>query len=452
MRLEKLLPNLLARYHVAAHVRTRSGTTRNRTRVSQFYSPVMYHYTTRRHSKRIKRAQNGTRPDCPEPYPEALSIINCVRCQARFWIVPCVSQNVDFPHARFGIRAECPKPCLDTVWDKGPACPKLCSVPRHGSGHALSVPDRARAWFGTRPSRVPVLNKHFVYLQVDLLYSVVDTRQDYPDPCVGLVDKLVLFPIPGLSLADARPTPEPDRDRPRLRIHPRRAPAQLGPKHNQSFGRLGGDFLPEHLLSQQASYSTDLSPLTKRRRDLIVRTPRGTPPVAGIPPGHISYVTDQMNRIKPMPARLLNPAGASRGYIPDGHRRISWRDHVTNAEVMQRAKAPPLSVIVMKRILSFAGHVWRLLDLRTTKAALTWKPEGTSPRGRPRVTLLKTLQNDGEILGLNSLKDMAVVVQDRNLWRKKSDKESTYATRLLEGLRELVESVQCTRIISLRVN
>ncbi|KAI8510987.1 hypothetical protein Bbelb_119030 [Branchiostoma belcheri] len=67
----------------------------------------------------------------------------------------------------------------------------------------------------------------------------------------------------------------------------------------------------------------------QRRRDLIVRTPRGTPPVAGIPPGHISYVTDQMNRIKPMPARLLNPAGASRGYIPDGHRRnwdlsLSW--------------------------------------------------------------------------------------------------------------------------------
>ncbi|KAI8499990.1 hypothetical protein Bbelb_223070 [Branchiostoma belcheri] len=58
----------------------------------------------------------------------------------------------------------------------------------------------------------------------------------------------------------------------------------------------------------------------QRRRDLIVRTPRGTPPVAGIPPGHISYVTDQMNRIKPMPARLLNPAGAGRGYIPDGHR------------------------------------------------------------------------------------------------------------------------------------
>ncbi|KAI8489997.1 hypothetical protein Bbelb_323580 [Branchiostoma belcheri] len=65
------------------------------------------------------------------------------------------------------------------------------------------------------------------------------------------------------------------------------------------------------------------APLTKRHRDLIVRTPRGTPSVAGIPPRHISYVTDQMNRIKPMPARLLNPARASRGYIPDGHRR-NW--------------------------------------------------------------------------------------------------------------------------------
>ncbi|KAI8506856.1 hypothetical protein Bbelb_152950 [Branchiostoma belcheri] len=98
------------------------------------------------------------------------------------------------------------------------------------------------------------------------------------------------------------------------------------------------------------------APLTKRRSDLIVRTPRGTPPVAGIPPGHISYVTDQMNRIvnpgqyktssenllgtcrvpagyrpkRPMLARLLNPAGASRGYIPDGHRR-NWDLSFTSA-------------------------------------------------------------------------------------------------------------------------
>ncbi|KAI8519744.1 hypothetical protein Bbelb_030010 [Branchiostoma belcheri] len=74
------------------------------------------------------------------------------------------------------------------------------------------------------------------------------------------------------------------------------------------------------------------------RRDLIVRTPRGTPPVAGIPPGHISYVTDQMNRIKPMPARLVNPAGASRGYIPDGHRPSMLVVVVTKKEPYIKSK------------------------------------------------------------------------------------------------------------------
>ncbi|KAI8499392.1 hypothetical protein Bbelb_231560 [Branchiostoma belcheri] len=64
-----------------------------------------------------------------------------------------------------------------------------------------------------------------------------------------------------------------------------------------------------------------VTPLTKRHRDLVVKTPRGTPPVAGSPPRHICYVTGQMNRIEPMPARLLSPTGTGRGYIPDGHRR-----------------------------------------------------------------------------------------------------------------------------------
>ncbi|KAI8505091.1 hypothetical protein Bbelb_172000 [Branchiostoma belcheri] len=80
-----------------------------------------------------------------------------------------------------------------------------------------------------------------------------------------------------------------------------------------------------------------------RRRDLIVRTPRGTPPVAGSPPGHISYVTDQMNRIKPMPARLLNTAGASRGYIPDGHRR-NWDLSLTGAAPTELPPDPAASV------------------------------------------------------------------------------------------------------------
>ncbi|KAI8514630.1 hypothetical protein Bbelb_072210 [Branchiostoma belcheri] len=89
--------------------------------------------------------------------------------------------------------------------------------------------------------------------------------------------------------------------------------------------RLPGYFLGP--AGTREEFNSDLNstraPLTKRRRDITVRTPTGTPPVAGSPPGHICYVTDQMNRIKPKPARLLSPTGTGRGYIPDGHRR-NW--------------------------------------------------------------------------------------------------------------------------------
>ncbi|KAI8483676.1 Cadherin-like and PC-esterase [Branchiostoma belcheri] len=67
------------------------------------------------------------------------------------------------------------------------------------------------------------------------------------------------------------------------------------------------------------------------------QTPSGTPPIAGSPPGLICYVTDQINRIKPMPARLLNPGGASRGYIPTGTGVGLRREQVTVAVLQKLA-------------------------------------------------------------------------------------------------------------------
>ncbi|KAI8513415.1 hypothetical protein Bbelb_100540 [Branchiostoma belcheri] len=100
--------------------------------------------------------------------------------------------------------------------------------------------------------------------------------------------------------------------------HFRAGPLRCPAGHPAAIGLFLGPAGPREELNSELN-STRV-PLTKRHRDLTVRTPRGTPPVAGSPPGHICYVTDQMNRIKTMPARLLSPAGASRGYIPDGHR------------------------------------------------------------------------------------------------------------------------------------
>ncbi|KAI8482574.1 hypothetical protein Bbelb_397220 [Branchiostoma belcheri] len=108
------------------------------------------------------RAQNGTQPDCPKLCPGVLSIIviECRFSPGTVWDTRRVSQTMPkhglgqgirvsrtvlSPQARFGTRAECPRPCPGMVWDKAIACPEMCST------------------------RGTLLNKHFVYLQVDLL-------------------------------------------------------------------------------------------------------------------------------------------------------------------------------------------------------------------------------------------------------------------------------------------
>ena len=85
---------------------------------------------------------------------------------------------------------------------------------------------------------------------------------------------------------------------------------------------------------------------------------------------------------------------------------------------MERAKIPPVSELVRKRRLTFAGHVWRLSNERTAKIAMAWAPQGKRPRGRPRTTLRRTLQSDGKKLGLENLTHMEEAAQERTLWRK----------------------------------
>ncbi|KAI8486307.1 hypothetical protein Bbelb_360230 [Branchiostoma belcheri] len=182
--------------------------------------------------------------------------------------------------------------------------------------------------------------------------------------------------IPAIQIQNASSSPPPSN-------HDGTTSVNLTPPGDLNVTSIGWGFF---LLSEGTASAVDASflggsggmlpskILTKRRRDLIVRTPTGTPPVAGIPPGHISYVTDQMNRIKPMPARLLNPAGASRGYIPDGHRRnwdLSFNGRGRRSVACQDSNSGPL------------GSKPNALSLRQT----TWISPGQDVRypGRRRL-------------------------------------------------------------------
>jgi len=66
---------------------------------------------------------------------------------------------------------------------------------------------------------------------------------------------------------------------------------------------------------------------------------------------------------------------------------ISWRDHITNDELMKRAGMEDLSNIVRVRTLTLAGHILRLPSDRPAGVALQWEPDGgRRRRERPRKT------------------------------------------------------------------
>ncbi|KAJ8405980.1 hypothetical protein AAFF_G00308680 [Aldrovandia affinis] len=80
--------------------------------------------------------------------------------------------------------------------------------------------------------------------------------------------------------------------------------------------------------------------------------------------------------------------------------RISWRDHITNEEVMRRTGAL-LSDMVSDRRRRLAGHVLRLPRERPVSVAMDWVPEGGKrKRGRPK-TWRHTFKEDLSEMGVS---------------------------------------------------
>ena len=77
--------------------------------------------------------------------------------------------------------------------------------------------------------------------------------------------------------------------------------------------------------------------------------------------------------------------------------RISWRDRVTNEEVMRRANTERLQDIVTTRRRKIAGHVLRLQRERSAHTAMYWAPQdGRIKRGQPKKTWRSTFKEDLE--------------------------------------------------------
>ena len=96
---------------------------------------------------------------------------------------------------------------------------------------------------------------------------------------------------------------------------------------------------------------------------------------------------------------------------------ISWRDQVTNEEVMRRAGMERLQEIVTIRRRKMAGHVLRMERGRPAHTAMYWVPEdGRRKRGMPKKTWRSTFKEDLEEMGV-SWNGARRIASDRERWR-----------------------------------
>jgi len=65
--------------------------------------------------------------------------------------------------------------------------------------------------------------------------------------------------------------------------------------------------------------------------------------------------------------------------------KVTYKDHITNEEILLWANSRKLSNIVTERRFRMAGHILRLPDHRAAKVTISWTPaDGRRKTGRPK--------------------------------------------------------------------
>jgi len=96
---------------------------------------------------------------------------------------------------------------------------------------------------------------------------------------------------------------------------------------------------------------------------------------------------------------------------------ITWKDHVTNMDVLSRTGQRRLQDIVAERRLRMAGHIIRMPPGRPANHAMSWTPRGSGRRrGRPTKTWRSTFKEDLVHRGVD-WNSVRAVATDRSRWR-----------------------------------
>ena len=96
---------------------------------------------------------------------------------------------------------------------------------------------------------------------------------------------------------------------------------------------------------------------------------------------------------------------------------ISWKDKITNAEVLKRAKMPSVEAILTGVQLRWAGHVVRMDNSRLPKVIFYGElKQGTRPIGRPKLRYRDVIKRHLITTGLD-VDNWEAAANDRIKWR-----------------------------------
>ena len=96
---------------------------------------------------------------------------------------------------------------------------------------------------------------------------------------------------------------------------------------------------------------------------------------------------------------------------------VTWRDHMSNIEVLKRTGQRRLQDIVAERRHRMAGHIIRMPPGRPANRAMSWTPRGSGrKRGRPTKTWRSTFKEDLVDRGVD-WNSVRAVATDRHRWR-----------------------------------
>jgi len=100
---------------------------------------------------------------------------------------------------------------------------------------------------------------------------------------------------------------------------------------------------------------------------------------------------------------------------------VSWKDHMTNEEILSTAGIGDLQDIVAGRRRRFIGHGLHLLTSRPASLMIDWTPEGGTRRcGRPKWTWQDTCREDLQEMGISGsdTHEARRIASDRAQWRQ----------------------------------